>query len=61
MSLTLNIESYLYHPGDKDNEPAQWIGAVVKVHPPEQDPMPETGAVDVEPNTRTEIMAERVC
>lgn len=56
----LNVERDKYFYGDRNLEPAQWVGAVIKVTPPQQAPMPETGTVRVEPNTQTKIVAKRV-
>ena len=57
----LNIEKYHYLKyGSSDLAPAQWVGAVVKVHPPDQAPLAEIGDVDVQPNTKTKIVVKRV-
>ena len=61
LSLMLNIEKYHYLKyGSSDLAPAQWVGAVVKVHPPDQAPLAEIGDVDVQPNTKTKIVVKRV-
>ena len=45
MSLLLNIESYRY----KDF--IEWRGAIIKVHHPDFDPLPEEGGIVVAPGT----------
>ena len=54
----MNIELFAYSP--PEYLPTEWVGAIVKIHHPDEDPVPEEGGIAVSPGTLNRLSLERV-
>ena len=56
--MLLNIESYAYSPAKY--RPTEWAGAVIEVHHPDVEPVPEEGGIAVAPGTLNRLALKKV-
>ena len=59
LMVLINVESWRYNEG-VDYLPPEVVGAVVKVHSPDIEPLIDQGTITVTPNTENRISIKKV-